>query len=148
MKNNRKIVIAVSIIAVLLTGAAVTVLLGRLAEQNQINQPSASEKQLSPEQNAESKTAAITIVYTDDGFNPSTYMVAAGDAVAVVNNSSRTLEFASNDHPSHLTQPELNMEPMQPGQSGMFVVTKAGTWGFHDHWRAGFGGTLTVENKK
>jgi plastocyanin len=89
--------------------------------------------------------AAATITYTNDGFSPKTVTVKSGDTVNVVNNSSTELEFSSNDHPTHLNDPELNMTTLEPGKSGSITPIKTGTMGYHNHLKASDTGTLTVE---
>lgn len=89
-------------------------------------------------------TTAITIVFTDNGFEQSSYTVKKGQTVTVENQSSNELEFASDEHPTHRQQPELNIAPTAPGASTNFTPTKTGTWGFHDHIRSQFTGKLIV----
>lgn len=86
-----------------------------------------------------------TIVYTDNGFEPSSVTVKAGDTVRVENKSSMPLSFNSDDHPSHTKQSELNVGDVPRGGSRDFTVTKTGTWGFHNHENASDTGELIVE---
>ncbi|MGB2786756.1 MAG: hypothetical protein WBB94_00035, partial [Candidatus Saccharimonadaceae bacterium] len=64
--------------------------------------------------------------------------VKKGQTVTVKNQSSDELEFASDEHPSHRQQPELNIGSTAAGASTTFTPTKTGTWGFHDHIRSQF----------
>ncbi len=94
--------------------------------------------------NSHDASNTVTITYTDDGFSPSSSMVKAGGTVTVTNNSSRDLEFSSNNHPAHTDETELNMDTLSPGKSGTFRVTKMGTWGFHNHLTPQDTGSLMV----
>lgn len=85
-----------------------------------------------------------TITFTNDGFTPSTLTVKKGTKVTVVNNSSDDVQFSSDDHPTHREDPEINMETLQPGESGSFTVSTVGTHGFHDHIDDSKTGTLVV----
>ncbi len=76
---------------------------------------------------------SIEIVYTDSGFEKSSYTVGAGGTVIVKNDSSSDLQFSSDDHPAHLDNSELNQSVLASGDSQEFVVTETGTWGIHDH---------------
>ena len=89
--------------------------------------------------------AAATIVYTDSGFEPSTITIKSGDTVRIENKSSMPLSFNSADHPSHTKQPELNIGDVPEGGSREFVVTKVGTWGYHNHDNATDTGTIIVQ---
>lgn len=89
--------------------------------------------------------AAATITYTADGFSPSTVTVKSGDTVAVMNNSGESLQFNSDPHPSHTGNTELNVGSVQSGQTKTFVVTKTGTFGFHNHFNPNHKGSITVQ---
>ncbi len=95
--------------------------------------------------NTNSAAEVGSILYTDSGFQPSTLKVKANTMVHVVNQSSMSLQFSSDDHPTHLKDPELNMEAIQPGKEAMLKVTKTGTWGYHNHLKPTDRGTIEVE---
>lgn len=86
-----------------------------------------------------------SILYTDNGFQPITLKVKANTMVHIINQSAMQLQFSSNDHPTHLKDPELNMEVIQPGKDAMLKVTKMGTWGYHNHLNPTDKGTIEVE---
>lgn len=86
----------------------------------------------------------VTIVYTDDGFEQSTYAIASGGTVTVQNNSTSTLEFSSDDHPAHRDNPELNTDAIEPGETVQFTPKEEGSWGFHNHLLSVHTGVLTV----
>lgn len=88
---------------------------------------------------------SAVITYTDSGFNPETLTVKTGTVVTVKNDTSRTLDFASDDHPTHRINSELNVGEIDSGESATFTA-KAGTWGFHDHLNDDATGVLTVED--
>ena len=98
-----------------------------------------------PANTKEGQEAAATIVYTDSGFEPSTITIKSGDTVRIENKSSMPLSFNSADHPSHTKQPELNIGDVPEGGSREFVVTKVGTWGYHNHDNATDTGTIIVQ---
>lgn len=86
-----------------------------------------------------------TIVFTDDGFTQSEYRFAEGTAIRVKNQSSMGMQFSSDDHPSHLDDPELNMALLEAGESGTITPPGKGTYGFHDHINDQYTGTLIIE---
>jgi hypothetical protein len=89
-------------------------------------------------------TEKVTITYRNDGFEQSSYSVKKGVQVVIVNDSSQTLEFASDDHPTHLENKELNLDPIKPGGTLTFTPATAGSWGIHDHLNASKTTTLVV----
>lgn len=100
-----------------------------------------------PAENESSESASgITIVFTDNGFEQTTYTVAAGQTVTVKNNSSMSVQFSSDDHPIHTDNPELNMSDLGPGEEASITPQNAGSWGIHDHDHPEFTTTLTVTN--
>ncbi len=86
-----------------------------------------------------------TITYTDNGFEPATVTVKAGTTIRVKNNSSKSLQFSSDDHPTHTKDKELNKSVLAPGKSETFSVSSVGTNGFHNHLNPDHIGTLIVE---
>lgn len=105
--------------------------------------PAPSPTTTSPTTN-ENTTSVIT--YSDDGgFIPASLTVKSGGTITVKNVSTKVLEFSSDPHPVHTANSELNLNPISAGGSRTFTVTKAGTWGIHNHLRAADTGTLIVE---
>jgi plastocyanin len=90
-------------------------------------------------------TQTTTITYSDKGFSPSNITVKAGDLVSVTNNSSSSLQFASDPHPQHTDNKDLNVGVIKKGQSMTFRASKIGTFGFHNHYQAGDTGMITVQ---
>lgn len=89
------------------------------------------------------QTAAIT--YTDDGFSPATLTVKAGTTVTVKNNSSNDMQFASDPHPAHTDNEEINAGVIEPGKSQTFTAERTGTYGYHNHLNETETGTLIVQ---
>lgn len=139
--NKRTLIITV-IVALIVLSAAGAWLLSR-ASSNQVSAPSTSESTTdTPTSNPSS--GETTITYTDDGFEPATVTIKKGDTLRVSNQSSGELEFSSDNHPAHTDNAELNMAVLRPGASETLSVTRAGTWGFHNHLKSGDTGTLIV----
>ena len=94
--------------------------------------------------NVSTATASATITYTDKGFDPSTVTVKTGDSIKLVNNSSLSLKFSSDDHPTHLKDPELNLSDLSPGATTTFNVTQTGSNGYHNHNQPSDTGIIVV----
>ena len=127
---------------------AVTLIGGGLAIMS-LNKSSSTTDGASPQTSASSETTtqtgASTITYSDKGFSPSNITVKAGDLVSVTNNSSSSLQFASDPHPQHTDNKDLNVGVIKKGQSMTFRASKIGTFGFHNHYQAGDTGMITVQ---
>jgi plastocyanin len=93
----------------------------------------------------EEEESSPTIIYSESGFTPENLTVESGTTVTIVNNSPRNIDFASDDHPTHLLNPELNAGIIPSGQMTEIIVNNTGTWGYHDHLDATQVGTITVE---
>ncbi len=92
-----------------------------------------------------SEASAVTITYSKDGFSPTAATVKAGSPVKVINNSDEDLQFASDPHPEHTENDELNVGVIAAGQNKTFTPATAGTFGFHNHFADEHKGTLIVE---
>lgn len=139
----KKSQIALIIGAVIVTVAAITVTMFALQKPTSKTTP-ASQKSGESTMSTHEADQNVTITYTDKGFLPASYMIKTGGTVTVINQSSRDLEFSSNNHPAHTDEAELNMDTLAPGKSGTFTVTKVGTWGFHNHLTPDDTGSLMV----
>lgn len=106
---------------------------GQTNGQNDTNEPASEEE------------VAATITYNGTEFTPASLTVQTDDVIKVVNNSENVIFFASDEHPTHLDNSELNVGDIEPGASATFSITSSGTWGYHDHYNAGAGGEIIVE---
>jgi len=96
------------------------------------------------------------VIYTNSGFDPKTVSLENGEEVTFINNSTHEMWIASNMHPTHTLYPEKSSADclgssfdtctrISPGGSWSFAFTKSGTWKYHNHIRANFGGTAVVK---
>ncbi len=103
--------------------------------------------------------APVTITFTDSGASPANVTIKQGQTVQFVNNTTRSIWPASDDHPAHTKYAGTSRNQHCPdgastafdackgfaaGESWSFTFAKAGAWGYHDHLRASVGGTITV----
>jgi plastocyanin len=87
----------------------------------------------------------VVITYTDDGFTPASVTVKAGTPITVKNESTKVLEFASDDHPDHTDNSELNIGDVPQGSSKTLIINTTGTWGYHNHEHDDDSGRIVVE---
>ncbi len=111
-----------------------------------ISEPPDPSSQINPGISDEAfNDASVIISYNEDGFSPALSTVKPGAKVLVKNTSQRNLDFASDPHPVHTANTELNTGSIPPASVKTFTASKTGTWGFHNHLRPGDTGTITVE---
>lgn len=84
------------------------------------------------------------IVFGAAGFSPEAITVKKGTVVTIKNESDNSVQFSSDNHPSHLTNPEMNASTIGPGESTTYTANTVGTFGFHDHIDDSKTGTVTV----
>lgn len=85
-----------------------------------------------------------TITFTNNGFEPRELTVKKGTVITVINESSSSVQFSSDEHPAHRDNPEMNMMVLAPRESDSYTAAKAGAWSFHDHLNESKTGTVTV----
>ena len=85
-----------------------------------------------------------TITFDGSHFSPATLIVKSGTTVTIKNTSSNDLRMNSNPHPIHTDDADLNVGLVAAGQSKTFIVTKLGSFGFHDHLDPSIQGRITI----
>ncbi len=88
--------------------------------------------------------ADAAISFSDNGFTPLTTDAKIGDSILIRNESSVTLEFVSDPHPSHTDNSDLNVGSISPGLTKLFVVANKGSFGFHNHLNPSQSGRITI----
>lgn len=88
----------------------------------------------------------VSIVLTDRGFEPNEIRIKVGTVVTF--STTRPSEFwpAANPHPTHTTFSTFDArQAISASSTWAFTFEKAGSWGYHDHIRSYFVGTIYVE---
>lgn len=145
--TSRGLLIGIITAALAIAGLIIFVLSGRPAEapdsaNNQVKTPTGSSER--DNEVAPNPSERMTITYTNNGFEPNSLTVKKGTVVTVNNESSRNVQFSSNDHPAHTDNTEMNLGTLAPGESDSYTATAVGTWGYHDHLDENETGTITV----
>jgi plastocyanin len=87
-----------------------------------------------------------TMSYTNNCYSPVNLTIKKGDTVRFVNDSTKKMWPASDNHPSHTKYSEFDSDgSIDPGGTYSFTFTKTGAWGYHDHQRSSCSGTITVQ---
>lgn len=137
----------IGIVVVAIVGVGLWLFMARdeaLAPAPEVN----NQRQDIEDNGAEDEVGAegARIIYGDEGFEPATVRIQAGESVTWVNQSSVPMWVASNPHPSHTDLPELDSrDGVAPGGEYTFTFQDPGDWGYHDHFNSFREGTVTVE---
>lgn len=99
---------------------------------------------------ATSGKSAATVTMTDAGFDPSTVTINAGESITWVNNSSKTVQVGSADHPTHTKNSSLTggqfVIDLKAGESKTVSAgTNVGIWGYHNHLNPTVFGKVVIE---
>jgi plastocyanin len=88
----------------------------------------------------------VTIEMREEGFVPERLRIDRGTHVTFVTTRDRQFWPASNPHPSHSFYHGFDpREPIESDSSWSFAMEQPGVWGYHDHIRSYYAGTLYVE---
>lgn len=88
---------------------------------------------------------SVTIVRTQDGYEPSEVTIKKGNVILWTNESGDFHWPASDIHPTHSIYPEFDpLRPVADGEDWSFRFDEVGVWKFHDHLRSNKIGTVTV----
>lgn len=89
-----------------------------------------------------------TIFFGTAGFRPMEVTVQAGDEVEFVNQTATPVSPASDAHPAHLLNTELNVGIIEPGESKRIVLTNEGTFQYHNDNGLELTGQITVQPRQ
>jgi plastocyanin len=92
------------------------------------------------------KSFALLVSYTDQGFEPSHATVHVGDMVRFTNNSTKPMWITHSNYPaagkSCGTSALDTCKALPPGEYWEFTFTSAGTWTFSDKTSGALGSLL------
>jgi plastocyanin len=86
-----------------------------------------------------------TIKVTASGFNPQTIKIQKGTIVIWVNQSGADASVNSDDHPTNLLYPELNLGRFSNGSSMTVSFNKTGKYTYHNELNLDQKGTIIVQ---
>lgn len=121
-------------VAVLIVGASV------FAVAQQVGAPGSS-----PTPSPSTSISVATITFNGNGFAPATTAVTSGQAVTFTNASDRPVQVDSDPHPAHTDNADLNVGTIAAGASRVVVLSKKGSYVFHNHLDASERGTITIQ---
>lgn len=145
---SRNTVVAVVVVLVLIIGVW---FLTRPAQQV-IQAPQATNAPISTDSASPSiATSDATITEQNlvnifsNGFIPKSITIKLGDTITWTNVDTENHNVSSDNHPTHLLNPFLNLGMIKPSESKTLTPQKAGTFTYHDHLNPSLTGSITVQ---
>lgn len=147
MSKSGKVIVAIVIVAVIAVGAVLV--MGKKSDdkkaQNTTVQNQSSNNTSGSGSDNNNNASDVTIKYNGSSFALSANTIKSGGKVTITNESDDELELASNPHPVHTDNPELNAGDIEAHESKTITLTTKGKWGFHNHYNSSQKGEITVE---
>lgn len=91
-----------------------------------------------------SNSQAENVTVTSSGFKPQTITIKTGTRIIWINKSGNTVTVNSDNHPTHLLWPFLNLGSFNNGSSVSVVFEKTGKYTYHNHFNPSQKGTVIV----
>lgn len=99
----------------------------------------------SPLVDQEVHLSSVAVTLCRDGYHPSDLKVKKDVKVVFRTELPNPHWPASNNHPSHTLYPEFDpKQPIPSNEEWPFIFDHVGKWGFHDHLRSPYVGTIEV----
>lgn len=136
---NNKVLLAA--VVVLVIGGGALLLLNNKAQTQPTNQ---ATQNTTPTQAVQQEEETLVTV-TSSGYDPKTITVKPGAKVVWKNETGAPITVNSDNHPTHLLWPFLNLGKFEDGSTVSVVFEKAGTYTYHNHLDASMTGTVVVE---
>lgn len=136
---NNKVLLAA--VVVLVIGGGALLLLNNKAQTQPTNQ---ATQNTTPTQAVQQEEETLVTV-TSSGYDPKTITVKPGAKVVWKNETGAPITVSSDNHPTHLLWPFLNLGKFEDGSTVSVVFEKAGTYTYHNHLDASMTGTVVVE---
>ncbi|MFH0864415.1 MAG: cupredoxin domain-containing protein [Candidatus Gottesmanbacteria bacterium] len=137
---NTKVIIG--IFAIIIVGLAMWYILGKQSGYIQAN-----NQRINPFGSSLTSNNASQVIVkaTADGFSPGTVNIKSGSKVTWSNTSGQAISINSNNHPTHLLYPPLNLGIVEDGNSVTLIFDKPGTYGYHNHLQPSQTGEIIVK---
>lgn len=139
--------ILIGVVAILILGTGVFVLSNKTSNPQTVSvsyTPSPTSQETttaSPSAKVEEGNVTVNV----DGFSPKTLTIKVGTKVTWANKSGATTNVSSDNHPTHLLYPFLNLGAFDDGSSVNVTFDKAGTYTYHNHLNTSQKGTVIVK---
>lgn len=141
---NNKILIIIGIVVLLVVVTVVVVFNGKTNTQSTTS--TTSNNATNPTittVNKQQETVSVSV--TSSGFEPKELKIKTGTLVTWTNKSGAAATVNSDNHPTHLLWPFLNLGSFDNNSSISVVFEKPGIYTYHNHFNSSQAGKVTVE---
>jgi len=111
----------------------------------EVSLPVKKAENISPTQAVKLPEKSQGITLTKSGFEPSELKIKAKTLVVWINKSGNPATINSDNHPTHLLYPFLNLGEFADGSSIQVMFDKPGRYTYHNHLNPTQKGTVLVE---
>lgn len=141
--NSKTLILLGIIILVIVLGGAL--LLNRSFKAGTTNTTTNTQTPTTTQSQTTNQVTSAVVTVTNSGFEPKDLKIKVGTQVVWTNKSGQTVTVNSDNHPTHLLWPFLNLGAFDNGQSVSVVFAKAGKYTYHNHFDSSQTGTVIVE---
>ena len=135
------ILLSIVVLIVILGGA----LLLNKSSKTTTNTAVNTQTPTSTQNKTTNQITSADVTVTSSGFEPKDLKIKVGTQVVWTNKSGKTVTVNSDNHPTHLLWPFLNLGAFDDGQSVSVSFAKSGKYTYHNHLDPSQTGSVTVE---
>jgi plastocyanin len=132
-----------AILAIVVVGGGIIIAVSGSKKDKNTATPEPTVVKHTPSPTPSGKASRNVVKLTANGFEPKTITIKSGESI-FFDNTIR-MEIASDPHPSHTNNPELNSTLVAAGKGDLIKLTRKGTFGFHNHLNPAQRGTVIVQ---
>lgn len=143
MKKNYRLIFGVVALVVIIVAGYLILTTGVGQQNKTVSSPTNQNANQQPV--VKSNTQLATVTLTNSGFNPVTLTVKPGTRVIWLNKSGTSGSVNSDNHPTNLLFPFLNLGQFNDGSSVSVVFKKAGKYTYHNEVNPDQKGTVIVK---
>lgn len=142
MNSKTLILLGIVILVIVLGGA---LFLNRSFKTGTTNTTINTQTPTTTQSQTTNKIAPAVVTVTNSGFEPKDLKIKVGAQVVWTNTSGKTVTVNSDNHPTHLLWPFLNLGAFDNGQSVSTTFAKSGKYTYHNHLDPNQTGSVIVE---
>lgn len=144
---SRNVTIAIVVVLLVIAGGWFLTRPKQVPQIQPVETPSSTQSVLpspSASEAATVKEEKNLVKITADGFSPKSITIKSGERITWENTDSANHTVNSDQHPTHLLYPFLNLGRIPPGEKKS-VTPGTGTFTYHDHLNPSLTGSITVQ---
>mgnify|MGYP001601919559 CR=1 FL=1 len=142
---NNKILITIGLVVLIIIVAVVVVFTGKKNTQSTTSITSNTTTNPTITTVVKQQQDAVSVNVASSGFEPKELKIKVGTLVVWTNKSGAAVTVNSDNHPTHLLWPFLNLGSFGNNSSVSVIFEKPGVYTYHNHFNSSQIGKVTVE---